>query len=92
MGKESTYNLGDIRDMGSIPEVGKMPKRGNGNLLLGSCLKNLMDRGDWWAPVQRVGSQRPGTIEHEHKSTGLWPVFPNRITHINFLKWIQVDS
>ena len=69
-----------------------MPRGGNGNPLQDSCLKNLMDRGDWWAPVQRVKSQRPGTTEHEHKSTGLLLVFPNCITHVNVLKLIQVDS
>ena len=28
--------------------------KGNGNLLQYSCLKNPMDRGDWWATVHGV--------------------------------------
>ena len=41
-------------DMGSIPEMGRSPGGGNGNLLQYSCLKNSMDRGAWRATVHRV--------------------------------------
>ena len=41
-------------DMGSIPEMGRSPGGGNGNLLQYSCLKNSMDRGVWRATVHRV--------------------------------------
>ena len=47
-GKESTSNVGDP---GSIPRSGRSPGEGNGNPLQYSCLKNLMDRGAWWATV-----------------------------------------
>ena len=49
-GKESTCNA---RDPGSIPGWGYLGE-GNGNLLQDSCLENPMDRGAWWATVQRV--------------------------------------
>ena len=39
---------GDIRDMGSIPRLGRSPGEGNGNSLQYSCLGNFMDRGAWW--------------------------------------------
>ena len=41
-------------DMGSIPEMGRSPGGGNGNLLQYSCLKNSMDRGAWRATVHGV--------------------------------------
>ena len=55
---------------GFNPWVGKMPGGGNGDPLQDSCLENLMDRGAWQAPVQRVRFQRTPTTEPEHKSTG----------------------
>ena len=42
------------RDVGLIPGSGRSLGRGHGNPLLYSCLKNSMDRGDWWATVHGV--------------------------------------
>ena len=52
--KNPPANAGDIRDMGSIPELGKSHGGGHGNPLQESCLENLMDRGGWQAVVHRV--------------------------------------
>ena len=46
----------DIRDMGSIPGLGRSPGAGHGNPLEYSCLENPMDREVWQALVNR--SQR----------------------------------
>ena len=43
--KESAYNVGDDRDEGSIPGLGRSPGEGHGNPLQYSCLENPMDRG-----------------------------------------------
>ena len=43
---------------GLIPGPGRSPGGGNGNPLQYSCLKNPMDRGAWWALVQRVSQSR----------------------------------
>ena len=43
-----------IRDMGSIPGLGRSPGEGNGNPLQYSCLENPMDREAWLATVHRV--------------------------------------
>ena len=43
-GKESTCN---VRDLGSIPGLGRTPRGGHGNKLQYSCLENPMDRGAW---------------------------------------------
>ena len=42
----------DIRDAGSIPELGRSPGEGNGNLLQYSCLENPMD--NWQAIVHKA--------------------------------------
>ena len=49
--KNLPANVGDIKDVGSIPGSGRSPGEGNGNPLQYSCLENPMDRGAWWATV-----------------------------------------
>ena len=43
MVKNLLPNAGDVRDMGSIPGLGKYPGGGHGNPLQNSCLENPMD-------------------------------------------------
>ena len=43
-GKASVYN---VRDLGSIPGLGRFPGEGNGNPIQYSCLENPMDGGAW---------------------------------------------
>ena len=54
--KNLLANAGDVRDVGSVPGLGRCPGVGNGNPLQYSCLENPMDRGAWEATVQ--GSQK----------------------------------
>ena len=49
--KNLPANAGNV---GSISGSGISPGGGNGNPLQYSCLGNPMDRGDWWATVNRV--------------------------------------
>ena len=37
----------NLRDVGSIPGLGRSPGGGHGNPLQYSCLENPMDRGTW---------------------------------------------
>ena len=53
MVKNPPDNIGDIRDPGSIPELGRSSGGGSGNPLQYSCLENPMDRG-----LQSMDSQR----------------------------------
>ena len=39
----------DIRDVGSIPGLGRSPGGGHSNPAQCSCLENPTDRGAWWA-------------------------------------------
>ena len=52
--KNLPANAGDVRDVGSIPGLGRSPAGGHGNPLQYSCLKNPMDRRAWWAAVHGV--------------------------------------
>ena len=52
--KNLSANARDIRDMGSIPGLGRFPGEGNGNPLHYSCLENLMDRGAWRSTIHWV--------------------------------------
>ena len=56
--KNQPANAGDIRDVGSVPGLGRFPGGGHDNLLQYSCLENPTDRGAWWATVHRVGKSR----------------------------------
>ena len=49
--KNPSVREGDIRDVGSVPGLGRSPGEGNGDPLQYSCLENPMDRGAWWATV-----------------------------------------
>ena len=52
--KNPPANAGDIREMGSIPGLGRSPGERNGNLLPYSCLGNPLDRKAWWAAVHGI--------------------------------------
>ena len=58
MVKNLPANAGDIRDMGSIPGLGRFPEEGHGNPLQYSCLENSMDRGAWQAIVHGVAKSQ----------------------------------
>ena len=51
--KNPPANAGDIREMGSIPWLGRSLEERNGNPLQYSCLEYRMERGAWWA-IDRV--------------------------------------
>ena len=51
-------NAGDIRDMVSIPELGRSPGGGHGSPFQYSCLQNPMDRGAWQATVHGVAKNQ----------------------------------
>ena len=57
-GKEPT------RDTGSVSGSGRSPVGGHANPLQCSCLENSMDRGAWWATVQRVAKSQTRQKKH----------------------------
>ena len=64
--KNLQANAGDVRDVDSIPGLGRSPGGGNGIPLQYSCLKNPVDRGTWWAIVHRIADTTEHTTEHPY--------------------------
>ena len=54
-GKESACNAGDL---GSIPQLGRSPREGNGYPLQYSSLEKSTDRGVWQSTVHGVAKSR----------------------------------
>ena len=54
MVKNLLANAGDMRDVDSIPGLGRSPGEGNGNPLQYSCLENPMDGEACQATVHRA--------------------------------------
>ena len=52
--KNPPANAQDTGDMGLIPGLRRSLGGGNGNPIHYSLLENPMDRGAWWATVQRI--------------------------------------
>ena len=59
---------------GSIPGSGRSPGEGNGNPLQYSCLEDSVDRGSWWATVQRV--------THDWATNRIEHIYVNRLIHV----------
>ena len=64
MVKDLSAKAGDVRDVGSILGLGRVPGVGNGNPLQYSCLKNSVDRGA--GGLQSMGLQGVRHITHTH--------------------------
>ena len=64
MVKNIPANVGDVRDTGLIPGLGRSPGGGHGNPLQFSCLENPMDRRAWQATVHRVAKSWMGLNRH----------------------------
>ena len=61
MVKNLPTSAGDIRDVSSVPGLGRAPGGGHGNPLQYSCLENYMDREAWQAAVHRVSKESDKT-------------------------------
>ena len=61
MVKNLPANAGDLRDVGSIPGLGRSPGDGNGNPLQYSCLGNPMDRKAWSTIVHGAAKESDKT-------------------------------
>ena len=56
--KNTPASVGDVRDTGSVPGLGRSPGGGRGNPLQYSYLENPMDRGAWQATVHRIAKSQ----------------------------------
>ena len=73
MVKNLPANVGDVRDIASIPGLGRSPGGGHGKPLQYSCLENPMDRGVWRATVHGVAKESDMTeqLTLKHSSNEL---------------------
>ena len=53
-GSDGQESAGSTGDLGLILGLGRSPGEENGCPFKYSCLKNSIDRGDWWATVYGV--------------------------------------
>ena len=58
MVKNLPADAGDIRDVGSIPGLGRYPGEGHGIPLWYSCLQNPRNRGAWWTTVHKIAQSQ----------------------------------
>ena len=58
----------DLRDVSSIPWLGRSLGVGNGNPLHYSCLDNPMDRGTWQATDHGVAKSQTCMSTHTYRS------------------------
>ena len=78
--KNTCANAGGIRDMSSVPGVGRSPGGRHGNRLEYSCLENPIDRGAWRATDHRIQSWTRLKRQHAHMQTN---TSPNLLLTIN---------
>ena len=85
-GKESACNAGDL---GLIPGLARSSRKGNGNPLQYSCLKNPMDRGAWWPTGYGVTkSQTWLSDSHTHTHTHTHTLNDNGGERVSELSWL----
>ena len=71
--KNLSVNAGDLRDVGSVPGLGRSCGGGHSNPIQYSCLEDPMDRGTWLATVYRVTKR----VRHDLPHLSLLLFFPS---------------
>ena len=69
--KKPLADVGDTGDSGLIPESGRSPGEGNGNLLQYYCLGNPTDRGPWQTIVYGVTKESDMTEQLNNDNQSL---------------------
>ena len=75
-----------VRNVGSVPGLGRSPGGLHGNALQYSCLENLMDRRAWRVMVHRVAKSRTQLKQLGTCSSHLpYPYYPESSASTTFL-------
>ena len=86
-----TASMGDTGDAGLILRLGRSLGEGNGNPFQGSYLGNPVDRGAWWATVQRVTKNLSdwshSTFYSLEMSHQVQPTLKGREIKLHLLEW-----
>ena len=72
MVKNPPANVGDTKDSGWIPGLGRWTAKGSGNPRQYSHLGNPMDRGAWQATVRGLTKSRTRRHTHTHTHKDVW--------------------
>jgi len=56
--KNPLASAGDVKELGSVPGLGRSPEGRYSNLLQYSCLENPTNRGSWRATVHNVAESQ----------------------------------
>ena len=92
-GSDSKASVYNVRDLGSIPGLGRFPGEGNGNPLQYSCLENPIERGAW-CRLLSMGSQSFSrarlsdftffpSFYHFHTINWLWDLSESMCPHLD---------
>ena len=83
-GKESAWNAGNARNIGSFPGSGRPPAEGHVNPLLYSCLENPMDRETWRAIVHKIAKSWTWLkwLNKQHTHTHTYSAFSKPSLHV----------
>ena len=65
--KNSAASAGDVRDVDSVPGLGRSPGGGHGNHFSILAWRIPMDRGAWWAMVHRVAKSPTRLSDLAHR-------------------------
>ena len=78
--KNPPTNAEDVKEVGSIPGLGRSPGGGHGSLLQHSCLENPTDSGAWWAAVHGIAMSQTWLSDKAltHAHGNLTHNFPHR--------------
>ena len=66
MVKNLSANVGDRREVGPVPGLGRYPGGGQGIVFQYFCLENPMDREAWWATIGLPRLEHDWVNEHKH--------------------------
>ena len=80
----------ETQEMGSIPESGRSPGKGNDNPFQCSFMKNLMDRGAWWAAAAAKSLQSCLTLCDPIDGSPSYSPVPG-ILQARTLEWVAVS-
>ena len=83
-GEESACN---VRDLGSIPGLGRPPGERNSNPLQYSCLENSMEGRAWWATIHESCSTKGQIWLSDFTFTFIMPSQPIIISLISLASW-----
>ena len=90
--KNLPANAGGVRDLGSIPGLGRSPGEGNDNPFQYYCLENSMGRGAWQATVRGVSKELDTTEGTKQQRPGVSASFPHNDTSVTAVHYQSQEN